>query len=174
MIQAWPLRAPGENPEETVCLELNLNVVAAPSGLCDLKVPALGSSHAGSRAAAPGTCTTFPNLHRQPSGAPNKTLSFLSSPESVFAVAKPPDKHTTSRAVVGLHGMMQRAVCSLVAPHTVVRTMQLRLRSKLHSCDLTDLHNHGWATAENGILIGPVRQLGPREGQCLAQDYMAT
>lgn len=68
--------------------------------------------------------------------------------------------------------MMQRAVCSLVTPRVVVRTMQLRLRGKLHSCDLTDL-NQGWAKAENGILILPVRQLRPREGQCLAQDHMA-
>lgn len=47
--------APGENPKETVCLELNLHVVAAPSGCCsagssDLEVPALGLFHPGSKA----------------------------------------------------------------------------------------------------------------------------
>lgn len=39
--------------------------------------------------------------------------------------------------------------------------MQLRLRSNLHLCDLTDLHNNGWAKAENMILILPTRPRGP-------------
>lgn len=53
----------------------------------------------------------------------------------------------------------------LVPRRVALRTTPLRLRSNLYPRDLTDLHNQGWAKAENMILILPVWQRGTRVGE---------
>lgn len=71
--------APGENPKETVCLELNLHVVAAPMAAVQLAAVIWRFLLWACLTLVPKQVPTFLNLHCQPSGAPNKILSCLSS-----------------------------------------------------------------------------------------------
>lgn len=136
-----------------VCLELNLNVVAAPAGHCsvgsnssDLQVPALTLLSPWFQSRSPGTCTSFLNLHQQPSSAPNKILSCLGSQELVLWLATKSPNTPLPQAVMRItwDDAKGLSVHRLVTQCAAIWTMCPSLRSKLYPCDLRDCHNQGW------------------------------